>query len=351
MRKDNRGFTLIEVILAMAILALVFLPMMKYYTDSARVSRLSRDKQNASFLAESLLEEVRSVRQAEEIRPLMEKRGLTVVRETAHGVPDYKAEYGGYLTVDDRSYWTRLEVDFAAEKDLYHNDREIVLPPFLSANAVQVLEGEQPALAVEYFTGYLDETNGEEAPPAESDVLKSLERKIIVKIEKTALDAEYAVTAYESYTSSMAGEEVFDTSDEGSYLCREIINKSDWEALYIFYHPMGDQAEIELFVEEELPLKELYLICQTKTADGREQQLNEQKLWITGADKLKNCTLRTNLNSGAVVQEASTLSVEELLATQEARLAGRIIASVYEKKPEEGTETGRLVRIETKKGE
>ncbi len=54
--RENGGFTLIEVILSMAILALISLPLLGYFTDSIRYSQLMKQKQLATVMAQETVE-------------------------------------------------------------------------------------------------------------------------------------------------------------------------------------------------------------------------------------------------------------------------------------------------------
>lgn len=54
--QDNQGFTLVELILTIAILAIVTIPILSYFTDAAKHNANSRLKQNASVLAQDILE-------------------------------------------------------------------------------------------------------------------------------------------------------------------------------------------------------------------------------------------------------------------------------------------------------
>ena len=49
--RDARGFTLVELILTIAILAIVTIPILSYFTDAAKHNARSRQKQNATVLA------------------------------------------------------------------------------------------------------------------------------------------------------------------------------------------------------------------------------------------------------------------------------------------------------------
>lgn len=54
--KDDRGFTLVELILTIAILAIVTIPILNYFTDAAKHNARSRQKQNAAIVAQEVLE-------------------------------------------------------------------------------------------------------------------------------------------------------------------------------------------------------------------------------------------------------------------------------------------------------
>lgn len=53
---DNRGFTLLEVILSIAILGIITVPIMKYFTDSMRYTSLMEQKQKATLEAQDTIE-------------------------------------------------------------------------------------------------------------------------------------------------------------------------------------------------------------------------------------------------------------------------------------------------------
>jgi len=56
MRTGNKGFTLIEVILSIAILSLISVPLINYFTDSLKYSVKTREKQNATLTAQETIE-------------------------------------------------------------------------------------------------------------------------------------------------------------------------------------------------------------------------------------------------------------------------------------------------------
>ena len=57
---DNKGFTLVEVMLSMAILALISIPLMKYFSDSLRYAAQTAEKQKATLIAQETVEFIKS---------------------------------------------------------------------------------------------------------------------------------------------------------------------------------------------------------------------------------------------------------------------------------------------------
>lgn len=55
-RKQSKGFTLIEVIISMAMLAIIVVPLLNYFVTSAQYNARAKTKQNATVLAQSIIE-------------------------------------------------------------------------------------------------------------------------------------------------------------------------------------------------------------------------------------------------------------------------------------------------------
>ncbi|HOO27394.1 MAG TPA: type II secretion system protein [Lachnospiraceae bacterium] len=56
---DNRGFTLVELLVCIAILAIVFIPITKSFVTAARTNGNAQSLQNATSLAQSVMEEIK----------------------------------------------------------------------------------------------------------------------------------------------------------------------------------------------------------------------------------------------------------------------------------------------------
>lgn len=346
--KKNAGFTLIEVILAVAVLSFVFLPLMGYFTDSARVNRAAMDKQNASFLAESLLETVRSVEVAEDLKTPLKKRGLTEVTETNRRETDYQAEYRGWSNEADQSYFVELLIDFAAEKENHNSGSEAELFPFSGTSDVIAAEGGQQEAAIDYFSDLNQQACAgmEQTPLSREEIRDYLSREMHMKIEKQETsEPSYKISVWYIYTCENAlgcGDEIYDTSENSGYLCEVTKNVSDWECFYLYYNPLTGEDILELETEEtDIFLDRFYLVCQTASGSS-------QRITFTGGNCLKNCTLYSNAD---VMQTTSALEKKGLIGVKDARRMARVTVSIYDKEPQAGETILPLVTMETKKGE
>lgn len=59
-KQNNAGFSLVEVILSMAILAIISIPLLNYFSNSMRYNAMMADKQHATVLAQEVLEELKN---------------------------------------------------------------------------------------------------------------------------------------------------------------------------------------------------------------------------------------------------------------------------------------------------
>ena len=86
LRQNDQGFSLIEVILAVAILALVTLPIINYFTYSGLRTADGRDKQSATVVAENVLDELNSYDNFEQIENIASSGAVDAASWTV--VPD-----------------------------------------------------------------------------------------------------------------------------------------------------------------------------------------------------------------------------------------------------------------------
>ena len=58
-RNENNGFTLIELVITIAVLAVISVPLLMYFTDSMRHSARMKEQQNAVIAAQNVLEDLK----------------------------------------------------------------------------------------------------------------------------------------------------------------------------------------------------------------------------------------------------------------------------------------------------
>ena len=59
-KQKNAGFSLVEVVLSMAILAIISIPLLAYFMDSMKYNTMMADKQHATTLAQEVLEDLKN---------------------------------------------------------------------------------------------------------------------------------------------------------------------------------------------------------------------------------------------------------------------------------------------------
>lgn len=111
MKQDNRGATLIEILVAMAILAICALPLFKSLILSAQTNVKAREHLSATTAAESVIEEMKSDGMEKFLRENQGNEDITDVEKIteAGAVTGYRFTYPDY-EVDGKEYEVKVEV-------------------------------------------------------------------------------------------------------------------------------------------------------------------------------------------------------------------------------------------------
>ena len=92
-RSENGGFTLIEVVLSITILALISVPLMKYFSDSLRYSVKTQEKQNATLAAQQTLEFIKAQDRIMKYQGALNSAGETVMHyDMTEAIKEYFGE-------------------------------------------------------------------------------------------------------------------------------------------------------------------------------------------------------------------------------------------------------------------
>ncbi|MEG1741308.1 MAG: type II secretion system protein [Acetivibrio sp.] len=108
----NKGFTLLEVILSMAILAMISIPLLNYFVDAAKYNILARKKQEATLLAQNVMEDLKN---EESLNTIVEKyKKLPSWKDFSQPGKSVYYEYVLTKNMGGRTY--DVKVDLQSEK-------------------------------------------------------------------------------------------------------------------------------------------------------------------------------------------------------------------------------------------
>ncbi len=96
--KDDRGFSLVEVMLALAILALVTLPIINYFTYSSVQTIDGRERQTATMAAEDIMEELKAYTDHDQIARLVETPDPSATATPAPSMDMYTVKVYNHYT-------------------------------------------------------------------------------------------------------------------------------------------------------------------------------------------------------------------------------------------------------------
>lgn len=142
--KDNSGFSLVEVLLALAVLALVTLPIVNYFTYSSVQTIDGRERQTATMAAEDVMEELKAYSNHDQIAKLVASAppsgtaspsavpvSASAWEVDASPVPEYTVSPGAFpepldimrkVKVNDFEYLAKVHFDF----DMYDSNTKTV---------------------------------------------------------------------------------------------------------------------------------------------------------------------------------------------------------------------------------
>ncbi|MBO6108194.1 MAG: prepilin-type N-terminal cleavage/methylation domain-containing protein [Eubacterium sp.] len=267
----KEGFSLIEVIVAVAILAILSVPILMYFTNSAVHSAQGRYEQAADMAAQSIVEEINSVKSYEHIENDLINMGRGwVVSGVAAGITD-KTTISRPISVNNNNYIAEVTIDYGAYgpspvasgpsalynaydnphfKDLYSEDGVVIAE---SNNAFNI------GVSNLYY-----EFNG--SAPTDSDVPDSgvTFGAITPEMIKQNINRQLiiSVTTYSDDVYNVKGSYKFTATIDGNYKETEVvvvskkIEKTKLKNIYYLFYPdygggeiTGDTVTQNVFVD------------------------------------------------------------------------------------------------------
>ncbi len=263
----NNGFTLIEVILSMAILALVSVPLMKYFSDSLRYSVKTSIQQKATLLAQETLEEL--------------KRQPTLIQKVSgvgYGIPSMEGGYSitlptGFdatgrgevtMTKEVSSADIDFKVNVVIDTDNPANDIERASVHSVNdSKNVMIVEGSEEFEALNYFftknmnyclihnvtpSGSPAASPAVPAPAAVTqfldltDVRANLHREIVIEIGRLATAPyKYTINAKYIYACTNVTNNAIDYAPEYTILDTTI---PELESVYLMFNIVNPDTDV-----------------------------------------------------------------------------------------------------------
>lgn len=288
---DDDGFSLIEVILAVAILALVTVPILNYFTNSSLRAIDGRNKQTATMAAENILEELNSYSNYKQIKALTataapgapapsETPAWKVSAAEPGQTQDPQSDYiERKLTINDRNYLAKVRIDYGVYKSgtktiddaagekigsgtgnvitSEFNDYNIPSPSevYSESNVVATEDDEIDSALSEFFTTVNASAGGASGGGTVSldQIRQALKRTICVDVSyKDSAKKEYEIRVYYLYEYNTGGSPI---STEVT-LENTCIEKSKFKRVFVFYDPQRvgvTQDSIRVRTGSEVP--------------------------------------------------------------------------------------------------
>ena len=117
MKRQSDGFSLVEVIIAIAVLAIVAMSLLLYFSSASRYAEFGKTKQRADMAAQSVVEELASCTTFEQIENKLvepDDSDWTVVSTPSPGKNSYLLSRK--ISVDSMDYKARVTLDFDSYK-------------------------------------------------------------------------------------------------------------------------------------------------------------------------------------------------------------------------------------------
>ena len=364
---SNAGFSLLEVILSMAILAILSIPLMSYFTQSMKYNAKMADKQHASHLAQEVMENLKNQPNlAQNVAvsgfdvPYLAAKNYvkTAYTPAAPGgtATGGTVEYYGQADAIGEKYDVRVSVST-------NNAENVSKVPQVDGidGTVDViaLENGQLQNALIYFSsknrGYADEHN----------ILAMSRDAICAKLHRTMLitvKADYVTVECFYRCEGVDGVAADDKYQCSNYAEEDIENVKH---IYLMYKVHQNTDEIELRCDVGVGVPKLVIVCQN--IDKVNTDFPLYRLTISPKNGCSMPEIASNLgqksyenpaetNKGEIWQDSYRLSnsnVKALVEKEQGIRKVNIEVSVYKKDKGDGTDKDdyRYITVDSAKGE
>lgn len=354
---SNAGFSLLEVILSMAILAILSIPLMSYFTQSMKYNAKMADKQHASNLAQEVMENLKNqpnlVQNADASGfdvPYLEAENY--VKASYTPAAPGPTETGGSVDYYGQADAIGEKYDIRVSVSTNQTENQSKVPQVEGIDgAVDViaLENGQLGSALSYFS----QISG----MSEENILANLHRTISITVK-----ADYVTVECFYRCEGVPGVDADDQYQCSNYAEEDIENV---EHIYLMYKVHQDTDEIELRCDVGVGVPKLVIVCQNIGEVNTKYTSDQYRLTISPKDGCSMPEISSNLgqdsyenppmkNAGKIWQDSYQLNnVKALVEKEQGIRKVNIEVSVYKKDKGDGTDKDdyRYITVDSAKGE
>lgn len=237
-QRDNKGFSLVELLVCIAIIALAFGPILKNFLVSTRVNAKARKVQQETILAQNIVEDVKA-------KTILEIASIYNDNTIVHG--DKTIYTKKLIRYGKNKYDVQITIDKDVYKDVnpdgapigYNNYKMPVITHVNGRKNVIATEDHETSMATSVlynnYRWYREQTKTDigytVGEYSEDDVRTNLNRDIQVNINN--LSGNIKVRVQVVYTcGAVPG------SGSESYILKETDYNSDMHGIYVFFKPI-----------------------------------------------------------------------------------------------------------------
>lgn len=324
---ENAGFTLVEVMLAMAILAILTISLLNYFGKSMGYNTKMAADQKATLLAQEIAEELKGqdtlIQAKTEIQPDGTSKDVYTIpylldkkyEVTQNGLNTQGAEGNGNISFKgdadkiDKNY--DVTIDIKSKDNAWDKAKKIY--GFDNTNSILVADENQDDDALlkfkSVYASHCDDykqNNGVEVSPklTDNEIKAKIKRTIDIEISKAVSETEYTINVKYVYVAT--GLDPANSSSSDEYESNILIDTkiSELKNLFILHHTFNqnDYMNIKnMTTDINIPDK-LYLVAQKRSAS--DSLPTNYKMYITG---LNVAELYSNVGTGDVASNNSQI--------------------------------------------
>lgn len=347
MQQKREGFSLVEVIIAVAMLAIIATPILAYFTNAAVSTSRGRDTQKANMVAQSVMEEVKSCDSFDKVeQELVAAEGSTWTITSTADIPTATNKGSSVLnksvTLDGVNYKAIVTLDYdytakSTDGPMYNDYSVPELKEVYSDTNVVLEETDQEDMAL---SNYLYSNKDK----SKKDIRAQMSRTICIDVVKDSSNSTNPIyTIRGCYQYSYSGE-VYETELKSTK-----IESSKLKNVYLFYHLLrkneaeGVKVNYTGLSQDEADKINLYFIYQKQTkADGSfDKPESTYNLAVSGSGEYAKTHYFSN---GIPLSGVSGKT--EFITSERAKRIAKVTVDVYDSTDT----TNALVSLHTSKG-